>query len=1554
MYIILYRRILTYVCSFVSPPFSFLLLRFSSIDTPGVIRRVNELFRGYPPLILGFNTFLPPGYKIELEELPNGVIAGVGIGPSGTLSLADPSPSSTTVQPKEEPNIMNMNHPHMGTVPITSMPNIIQQQQQQPPPGMMPPPPGMMHPSGPLPPPNMRGGPLLPPPGRQGGPPVPNMSQPPPNIQHGGGGGGLPPPPPNVLQGPPPPPVRGAPSQHRTGPSGAGPLELGHAMGYVTRIKKRFVHDTQTYKTFLEILHTYQKQQNSIREVLERVSLLFADHPDLLRDFTYFLPDSVQEQARERIQRTLNEAKGKRDTELTSATGKRLGPQGDDILMDAGNAPGAYGRGGMDTGNGRPYGGPMAKDRDRARELERSDAREYTDRALEDRELSMRERERDRERERMIDRARDRGQVGMGPGKSPRMQVVVKKRRDRESDAHLGDLVPSERTFFDRMKATVGTREGWVEFLKVLELYSTEVINRTELFQLVNDILPSSGATRKTLIDEFKTIVNNKGITEPTQADIWYSMPIAEVDFSACDKCTISYRHLPQGYPKLAVTERSRMEAEVLNDVWVSVPTGSEDFSFKIMRKNIYEDALFKCEDDRHEVDQCIENNAAAIRVLQPLYDEITTLKENSKTTEWQFRLDRRSLGVLHLKAISRVYGEHGYEILELLRKNPAGAIPIILARLKAKDEEWKRARVELNNTWRKIMVDNYRKSLDHRSFYFKGTDRKTIQPKNLLSEIKGKVDAGENELRIWREAEQAARIHNAKMNMAITSNEDGSLTTTTTTVPPSATNAMDIDTTTTTTTAATTTTLSSTDASTSKTTLPYDTTYMGVPTSITAHVLAENTPLPRSLRAKLRANEPVLHFMYRDVSMHAEVYNLMFYAIERSGSPADKRACIDMWRTFFSPYFQLPRQQLLPAPLAAFPHGYGVNDGRNGSVTVQDGLLQMGDIVTTPYGTGVIAHVRVGMYNAKETGTGSNSSSTTVPVTMDTDETMDTGSSTSGTSNTDKSLWFYEVLLDYARATLNASIVHLAPGQVSGNTIPSSTVHPVTGSTLPSSTTTLIGGKVKPSTIITSSTRPNTLSSSISSSHDNGPETVDGSVDATRPGGVVIGNTRYEVATPPPPSSMVYMTGSGYIFFRLHQMIVDRLIAARYYCAHGKAKDARGNLHPTDRIVTDLKKGINPHTSTTITPSTTTVSSSIGTAAATATGVLLPKVNHGIGETGATIAAAAGDLTAATVMSATTDIRMDNNDGNSSSSSSSSSRSTSAALTEATTAYTHFLTNIYHVLDGSLDINSFEDDCRELMGTNAYFFFTIDKVITSAAKQLITMVHEHTTKRVISLWETTQARIARATKTKTGTEAEEGVKQALELYRKSIATALLPRMDERTTRNPTIEEAFAIQYSMNTPDIVGNDHDDDILYGMDELPTTSNTLSTTTTTNTTTITTTTTGGGSSTTTTPIHHRTASLTIRYCGKPLSSSNPLLPLSASSATTATPTVTKAFQYAYRLPSYLSRTVGKHRVLLGDENTFIENEDPEANKQKDEIIIGPYGLPLPPPRQTPLDG
>lgn len=63
--------------------------------------------------------------------------------------------------------------------------------------------------------------------------------------------------------------------------------------------------------------------------------------------------------------------------------------------------------------------------------------------------------------------------------------------------------------------------------------------------------------------------------------------------------CPRSYVKYPAGLPKLVCSGRDALCDEVLNDTWVSIVSGSEDYSFKLMRKNQYEEALFRCEDDR-------------------------------------------------------------------------------------------------------------------------------------------------------------------------------------------------------------------------------------------------------------------------------------------------------------------------------------------------------------------------------------------------------------------------------------------------------------------------------------------------------------------------------------------------------------------------------------------------------------------------------------------------------------------------------------------------------------------------------------------------------------------------------------------------------------------------------------------------------------------------------------------------------------------------------------------------------------------------------------------
>ena len=77
------------------------------------------------------------------------------------------------------------------------------------------------------------------------------------------------------------------PTNHKT------PMEFDHAINYVNKIKMRFQNDTQVYKDFLDVLHTYQKGQRGIEVVYKQVAQLFRDQQDLLEEFAQFLPEAT-------------------------------------------------------------------------------------------------------------------------------------------------------------------------------------------------------------------------------------------------------------------------------------------------------------------------------------------------------------------------------------------------------------------------------------------------------------------------------------------------------------------------------------------------------------------------------------------------------------------------------------------------------------------------------------------------------------------------------------------------------------------------------------------------------------------------------------------------------------------------------------------------------------------------------------------------------------------------------------------------------------------------------------------------------------------------------------------------------------------------------------------------------------------------------------------------------------------------------------------------------------------------------------------------------------
>ena len=299
-----------------------------SIDTPGVIDRVSTLFRGHPSLIQGFNTFLPPGYRIECsvsapnEEgasntitvtTPMGVttrtqdVTGVEArefvrsqprpatattAASTTTTMVSPIPLPTatparpaiaTGSPAVAPNTSTEPNKAVSTPPVLPpLPTSLSGSSTTsaaPTPSRILSPPAQIPPYGsrrahlpsrPIPDPSSRQSSSTPIPGTSTAPATPaalprparardDSAEAKSNVEAADAADAI---------------VHSANTAAATTSAPTPIMEFNHAINYVNKIKNRFTKDPETYKTFLEILQTYQKETRPIQEVRPLLILL--------------------------------------------------------------------------------------------------------------------------------------------------------------------------------------------------------------------------------------------------------------------------------------------------------------------------------------------------------------------------------------------------------------------------------------------------------------------------------------------------------------------------------------------------------------------------------------------------------------------------------------------------------------------------------------------------------------------------------------------------------------------------------------------------------------------------------------------------------------------------------------------------------------------------------------------------------------------------------------------------------------------------------------------------------------------------------------------------------------------------------------------------------------------------------------------------------------------------------------------------------------------------------------------------------------------------------
>lgn len=187
----------------------------------------------------------------------------------------------------------------------------------------------------------------------------------------------------------------------------------------------------------------------------------------------------------------------------------------------------------------------------------------------------------------------------------------------------------------------------------------------------------------------------------------------------------------------MACSGRDELCRSVLNDEWVSHPTwASEEAGFQTHKKNSFEEALHRCEEERHEYHVQLQALSATIAHLEPLYARIEEMNNDERST---FRL-KPNLGgpgrCLYERIIKKIYKDSASEVLKALQEYPANTVPVVLSRLKAKDEEWRRAQREWSRTWREVDSKNFYKSLDHQGVGFKINDKKCITAKHFVADI--------------------------------------------------------------------------------------------------------------------------------------------------------------------------------------------------------------------------------------------------------------------------------------------------------------------------------------------------------------------------------------------------------------------------------------------------------------------------------------------------------------------------------------------------------------------------------------------------------------------------------------------------------------------------------------------------------------------------------------------------------------------------------------------------------------------------------------------------
>jgi len=248
-------------------------------------------------------------------------------------------------------------------------------------------------------------------------------------------------------------------------------------------------------------------------------------------------------------------------------------------------------------------------------------------------------------RERIGDREKDRRRGQMDDRKRRRMEENGRRNYDAREERYIREQSKRiEQTFFDEAKERLSPYL-FHEFLQCVNLFSQEILSKSELIQLCK-FLFSGNPDLFERLKEFVAVNEND----------------ADVKVEPVAVPIVNRRSNLSNFPRNGNTSENGNKDEEIAE-----------------------------EGDRVELDLMVEMNSATLRSFEALIQE--NEGPGSKPSV-------ESLDAFHLRTVERMYGDCGAEVIEALHETPLAVIPVIIKRLRQRNQELLQLRNQVANAY--------------------------------------------------------------------------------------------------------------------------------------------------------------------------------------------------------------------------------------------------------------------------------------------------------------------------------------------------------------------------------------------------------------------------------------------------------------------------------------------------------------------------------------------------------------------------------------------------------------------------------------------------------------------------------------------------------------------------------------------------------------------------------------------------------------------------------------------------------------------------------------